>query len=329
MKKSVLMALFLVLAIACSALVFAPEAQQLPEGVKQIQGEKGVTEYNADEITAIFGAAPVADNGALKIKYKDARGRTRDFGTVTGKIEKAADNTIGLTKITVPGTSLANYLSPESSEKGIDVKGVKFAINASKRTEDKFGFILVTDMAFQIDESTGRDIRLEEKAVACKGQCKISAEMSPSELVFNIKNGTLLFKEDVIKFMRGELISLPSVNMLELSGLKILPAAEGSEEPVLAVSAYSGGLRFASVFDTIKFESGQEVELMHSKMHDIGRNRFIGDEIFNSINLKEGKVLVQQNADIRLNAGASSAVEVFMPAATGTARIAGLKKAGL
>ena len=37
MKKSVLMALFLVLAIACSALVFAPEAQQLPEGVKQIR----------------------------------------------------------------------------------------------------------------------------------------------------------------------------------------------------------------------------------------------------------------------------------------------------
>ncbi|MFH1065805.1 MAG: hypothetical protein V1734_04855, partial [Nanoarchaeota archaeon] len=251
-----------------------------------IQGDKGVTIYKAEDLTAIFGAAPVEDNGALKIKYKDSRNRVRDFGTVSGKIEKAAENTIGLTKITAPSTSLANYLSPESSEKGINVKGVKFAINASKRTEDKFGFILVTDIAFQIDESTERDIGLDEKAVACKGQCKISAEMSPSEIVFDIKNGTLLFKEDVTKFMRGEQISLPSVNLLELSRLKILPTVEGSEEPVLAVSAYSGGSTFASVFDTIKFESGQEVELSHSKMHDIGRNRFIGNEIFNSINLK-------------------------------------------
>lgn len=326
MTKSFLIALFLILAIACSALVFASEAD--PQGIKQIQGEKGVTEYNADEITAIFGVAPVEDNGALKIKYKDSRNRVKDFGTVTGKVETVSDKIISITKITQPRSSMADYISPESFEQAVDVKGVKFAINATNKAEGKFGFILVADTAFQIDESREREIDTEEKAVACRGICKIQAEMSPLEISFNVENGTLLFKKDVTNFMRGEAMSLPSVNLLKLSNVKILPSEERWEEPVLLISASSSESRFGNAFGEMRFISSQEVQLKHGKMYDSARDLFVGDDYFDTITAKEAKVLVKGKADILLADEAGSFIEISVPQGmgVGNARIAGLKK---
>ncbi|MDI6737357.1 MAG: hypothetical protein QME12_02455 [Nanoarchaeota archaeon] len=326
LKKGILLTAVLAI-LLLSVFISAEDAQPvLPEGVKQIQGDKGVTEYNAEEITALFGAAPVEDNGALKIKYKDSRNRIKDFGTVTGKIEAVSEKTIGITKIAQPRSSMANYISPETSGQAVDVKGVKFAINATNRAEGRFGFILVADTAFQIDESRERDIDAEEKAIACKGSCRIWAEMSSSEISFKVGNGTLLFKKDVTNFMRGEAMSMPSVNLLKLSSVKILPVREGDEEPVLAVTAFSDLRDFENAFGTISFISSQEVELRHGRLYDIGRNRYVGTESIDTIIAKEANVLAKSNIDIRLNHESGGFIEVSLPTDRGNSRLFGLKQ---
>ncbi|MEK6863687.1 MAG: hypothetical protein AABX27_00165 [Nanoarchaeota archaeon] len=314
LKKGILIAVILI--VIFSGIAFAQEEQQvMPEGYRQIAGTAGTTIYNPADLAALFGVAPVESNGTIKVSFMGARGEIKSLGFLSGKIIRTGTKVLELSQTDENlQAGRARYISPIDSARQVKVRGVKFAMNATELAQGRIGFTFMQDTAFYPDENLKAENADDARTVVCRGMCRISAEIAPAGIYFDIGNGAVLFKNDAERYMRNEAKNPIQGIYAEIANLHdvILMPPELNDNPKIELTARPNADGFGSSFGSINLSSQGIVGL--------GRGMYMGqpadkpyDKLYFPGLMRQGLEANVYTDEAYISAGEGAAINIFAP----------------
>lgn len=278
MKKSFLITLFFILAIACSAFVFAPETQQssgqvaaLPEGYIREEANGLVTIYNLDQLKLVLGIPTTAneafeftnpEDGVLRIFF-EGKPLGVLYGTIVADVEHK--------KLIITD---GGFISPRTkiNEQASSGQGAVMTFDESADEEQSIETRMVGKRV-DIDASnlpwlvlttnSGRYAQHKYSFICSNEKCRLTSLVMPRIAYLNITGSAMIIKTTALKqYQDGKAISRKwHENLSGLNEVGVLGGEGIGEDIALSVLASAN-----SNFGEIVFKTAGKLRISRSEI---------------------------------------------------------------
>ncbi len=241
-------------------------SRTMPERYKCIEGSRGVTVYNPEQISEIFGIDVGEADGALIIRYTLISGEAEVLGHLYGTIvsdtagKKLIITNGGFIKLIKGSEQEESSAMPfgneaevmtfgDAGEEERNMPAKEIRINASNIEVDAGNLPI---LSFTVNQ--GSYAQYDYSAI-CREQCRFSALVSPQDAYLNATGRTVIIRTDYIpEYRQGgdellNFVNIQDLNIIRIYGTDFIkfsayPGDEGWFENVQVSSASQDALFF-------------------------------------------------------------------------------------